>query len=182
MTQPGRSKIRRISDLAPATAPEPAAPAPVTPAPVSAPKQVSLEQVQSFWPSIVEAVKAHSRVAWLTVSQATPIDINADTVFAAVPDAGAVAHFSRTAYPELVSEAMLDVMRVKLRFELIIDPGQQPKSAPKPARNAEQVSAVTTPPESAELEATSTDMASGLTGIALIEAELGGKTIAEYEE
>ena len=141
----GRRSPRRISDLAPSTAPggerdrpKPAAggapppaqsgsrapgraPAaePEPRAPAAAAAQAdgpTLEQVRALWPAVVDNVKSRSRVAWLTFSQSVPLSVEDGVVVAAVGDAGAVAHFNRAAYPDIVSEAMLDVLRHRLRW------------------------------------------------------------------
>ncbi|TXH39605.1 MAG: DNA polymerase III subunit gamma and tau [Actinobacteria bacterium] len=149
----GRRSPRRISDLAPSTAPggerdrpkpaaggapPPAQAAPGAPgrapaaepeprAPAAAAAQAdgpTLEQVRALWPAVVDNVKSRSRVAWLTFSQSVPLSVEDGVVVAAVGDAGAVAHFNRAAYPDIVSEAMLDVLRHRLRVELVLDPGR----------------------------------------------------------
>jgi DNA polymerase-3 subunit gamma/tau len=144
---PARSGPRRISDIAPSTrrtrassdpAPGsdqhpdlghgPAQSAGLTESGGStapgAPPTVTLEQVQALWPAVVEAVKMRSRVAWMTVQKSSPVSASDATVVAVVADAGAAAHFKKTAYPELVAEAMLEVLKSSLRFELIHDPGR----------------------------------------------------------
>ena len=47
----------------------------------------------------------------MTVQQSTPISASDGVVVAAVADAGAAMHFRKTAYPDLVREAMIDVLR-----------------------------------------------------------------------
>ncbi len=248
---PARSGPRRISDIAPSTrrtpttgdpAPEsdqrpevdhgPVEDAGVTesggPAAPGAATTVTLEQVQALWPAVVEAVKLRSRVAWMTVQKSSPVSASDATVVAVVADAGAAAHFKKTAYPELVAEAMLEVLKSSLRFELIHDPGRaaagnggQPtsspvgssgagQSGPRPTAatesrggqngagqtgagqtaagqtaasesGAESVSAATVLSDEVDVVGDE-DVDPGLTGVALIEAELGGEKIAEFEE
>lgn len=226
-----RAGPRRLSDIAPSTAPsaeEPSAPtaAPNAPAasggPTSPPPDApasaagastaatvpTLEQVQALWPAVVDNVKARSRVAWMTMSQSVPLSCTDGVVVAAVADAGAVNHFRKTAYPAMVAEAMLAVLRANLGFELVLDPGRaaagsaspqasagavKPDSASvtgerggagtldsTPSRPSTQESSVIAEQE-AEL-AESVDMAAPLQGVALIEAALGGEKIAEFEE
>ena len=234
---PGRrSGPRRLSDIAPATAPAPAVgsaavpepatpggsperpaasrpsePAPpataaspsaaATPAPAATPAGPTLEQVKSLWPAVIDDVKARSRVAWMTVSQSVPLSCSDGVVVAAVADAGAVNHFRKTAYPAMVSEAMLAVLRTKLVFELVMDPDRaQAGAAGAAASNAPPAAALATDDdespgetetpdvvsaeiaeEEAEL-ASSTDAGPQLQGVALIEAALGGEKIAEFEQ
>ena len=158
---------------------------------------VTLEQVQALWPAVVEAVKARSRVAWMTVQQSTPISASDGVVVAAVADAGAAMHFRKTAYPDLVREAMIDVLKEALTFELVHDPGRAgpvgsgraagpggAKAAKPPTDQDGTPDAAASSPadqgDDVDL-ATDADEGPGLTGVALIEAELGGEKIAEFE-
>ncbi|MDQ1249336.1 MAG: polymerase subunit gamma/tau [Actinomycetota bacterium] len=223
----GARRPRRLSDIAPASAPGArTSPAPASPPPPAAPSGATareaspagatpdlappaparpsgqgptLDQVRALWPAVIENVKSRSRVAWMTVSQSVPLSVEGGTVVAAVADAGAVTHFNKTAYPGLVAEAMLAVLRADLTFELVLDPGRtagaagaaarQQSAAPStPTAAASQGEAppaaeTTSPPEPTDEEvAESRDAAVQLRGVALIEAELGGEKIDEYEE
>lgn len=158
---------------------------------------VTLEQVQALWPAVVEAVKARSRVAWMTVQQSTPISASDGVVVAAVADAGAAMHFRKTAYPDLVREAMIDVLKEALTFELVHDPGRAGAVGSERAAGPGRAKAAKPPtdqdgtPDAAASSpadqgddvdlATDADEGPGLTGVALIEAELGGEKIAEFE-
>ena len=241
---------RRLSDIAPSgspseatsgdTAPTTAAEAPATPAATQQPTTTAhqpsgtdpdgptLAQVTALWPAVIDNVKVRSRVAWLAISTTSPLSCAGGTVVAASADAGAVAHFKRSAYPDLVREAMLEVLQADLTFDLVLDPsranagrGHAAESAPPPASSAHaqpnsgptQVtpaapdSPATSAPESTpapqrrpstpshtradhappaayeqeENERDSQDIATPLTGVALIEAELGGEKIDEFE-
>lgn len=75
----------------------------------------------------------------MTVSQSVPVSCSDGTVTAAVADAGAVNHFRRTAYPELVAEALLAVLHAGLKFDLVHDPGRATaaaQAAPAPTTGA----------------------------------------------
>ncbi len=175
----------------PSTTPTPSAPGAPAPATGQAPAgTITLEQVRNLWPAVIDAVKARSRVAWMTVSQSVPLSATDRTVVAAVADAGAVAHFSRTAYPDIVREAMREVLKTELGFDLVVDPSKAPAKGAKnaPSRSARSQgeatdgSAPATQPATEEEDVRdSEDAATPLTGIALIEAELGGKKIDEFE-
>ena len=193
----------------------PAAPAPQSPVRASGP---TLEQLRGLWPAVVENVKSRSRVAWMSIANSTPLSCEDGTVVAAVADAGAVAHFRKTAYPALVGEALLDVLKADLTFELVHDPskaGQRAKDlgssvleGTTPAADASSaVTATDAPPSPAQPSADtaepsdvatqdaaareasaladeladSTDADPGLRGVALIEAELGGEKIDEFD-
>ncbi len=158
---------------------------------------VTLEQVQALWPAVVEAVKARSRVAWMTVQQSTPISASDGVVVAAVADAGAAMHFRKTAYPDLVREAMIDVLKEALTFELVHDPGRagavgsersagsgRSAAAKSPTDQGGTPDAAVSSPAGQDDDvdlAADADEGPGLTGVALIEAELGGEKIAEFE-
>ena len=240
-----RGGPRRLSDIAPASAPTrpsaataaapesaiptqpPATPTPAetTPTPAPAPNAPTapraggptIDQVRALWPAVIEDVKSRSRVAWMTVSQSVPLSVEDGVVVAAVSDAGAVTHFRKTAYPALVGEALLAVLRTDLTFELVLDPGRsaagaatgtvagpaggsgpRPATTPQPtAPGAPSAAATRTtatdaphppdappepPPMDDENVEDSLDAVAQLRGVALIEAELGGEKIDEYEE
>ena len=214
---------RRLSDLAPDSAPTATTTAagrsgdeavttsgPDNPSAPAGQQGPSLDQVRALWPAVIDEVKSRSRVAWMTVSQSVPVSVGDGTVAAAIADAGAVNHFRRTAYPALVGEALLAVLRTRLSFELVLDPGRaaagtqtgyrpqhgdrdssrQSAAAPTP-RAAPTGSPTNAPPEppshpdeapDGDEQYDSVDAGPTLTGVALIEAELGGQKIDEYEE
>ena len=106
-------------------------------------------------------------------------------------------HFRKTAYPDLVREAMIDVLKEALTFELVHDPGRAgavgsgraagpggAKAAKPPTDQDGTPDAAASSPadqgDDVDL-ATDADEGPGLTGVALIEAELGGEKIAEFE-
>jgi len=150
--------------------------------------QPTLEQVQGLWPAVVENVKGRSRVAWMSVAQSSPVSVEDGVVAAAVADAGAVAHFRKTAYPEVVAEAMLEVLRSRLQFELVLDPGRASEN--RTGRTQTRSKARPTPADHQGTEDDGADAArivaesedsEALQGVALVEAELGGEKIAEFE-
>ena len=219
---PAPSAEQAAQPSAPASAPVSAAP-PTTP-PDAQPQRgagPTLDQVRGLWPAVVENVKSRSRVAWMSIANSAPLSCEDGTVVAAVADAGAVAHFRKTAYPALVGEALLDVLKADLTFELVHDPSKAGvRSAPPPSAASSAGAAPAAEPESAAAPSTadpvedapapaeedisanppsasrahkladdhladdlagSTDADPGLRGVALIEAELGGEKIDEFE-
>lgn len=153
----------------------------------------TLEQVRALWPSVVDHVKSRSRVVWMVVSASVPLSVEGGTVVAAHSDAGAVAHFGRTAGPGVVAEAMLDVLRSELVFELVHDParsGSHPRRGTgggAPANAGVSPAPATAPavqPSDDEVLAESEDVAGddALSGIALVQAALGAETIEVIEE
>jgi DNA polymerase-3 subunit gamma/tau len=169
------------------------------PAPPTTPRQPAgngptLEQVKALWPAVIDNVKARRRLVWMVVSSSVPLSVEGGTVVAAHSDAGAVAHFGGTAGPGVVSEAMLDVLRSELVFELVHDPGRAggqgrqggPGSAP--AAGGQATGRATAPaahePNEDEVVAESEDVAGddALSGVALVRAALGAETIEVIEE
>ena len=214
------------------TSTQPTATVAATPAGTTEATGPTLAQVTALWPAVIDNVKTRSRVAWLSIAATSPVSCTDGTVVAASADAGAVAHFQRSAYPELVREAMLAVLQADLNFDLVLDPSRatdkrsavsqssappaatsgaaatEPRSrlpsatnsrhSPVPAPAAEAGATQVAPPTSSahnpptvthppvdleqeENERDSQDIATPLTGVALIEAELGGEKIDEFE-
>ena len=225
-TQPATQSAPGTPGGTPGGSADPAA----SPTATSRPDGPTLAQVTALWPAVIDNVKARSRVAWLAISATTPLSCADGTVVAAAADAGAVAHFKRSAYPDLVREAMLEVLQADLTFDLVLDPtraaggrGTSKRSAAPATQPAAPTSSTDTgtqrprhatadeaaadtnrvPPDSQapstltahvrpdpsppaafeheDNERDSQDIATPLTGVALIEAELGGEKIDEFE-
>jgi DNA polymerase III subunit gamma/tau len=99
----------------------------------------TLEQVKALWPAVIENVKSRSRVAWISIQKSEPISCENSVVAAALADAGAVNHFRRTAGPAIVAEAMLNVLRHELTFEVVLDPARAGTAAAAPGTTSGSV-------------------------------------------
>lgn len=201
-TQAGGPPIRPAVTEPPSTR-SPAVDSPASPRRVHAPTparesrtdptnntaSVSADQVKAQWPTILDRVKSDSRVAWMLVSGARPLGIDGGVITAAHPDAGSVARFRKSGHVERVAAAASTVLGCAVTVELIHDPGQPQTTTPSVGASNRAAGASGGPGASevddGHLEAAevagSADV-DELTGIELIQRELGAVKITEYDE
>lgn len=162
---------------------------------------VSLDQIRSLWPSVLDQIKYHSRVVWMMLVEAHPLSVEGGVIVASHQNVGTVKRFSQSAsYDEIVSGAIRDVVGTGLQVRLVT--GDEAPTATTRSASAERPSAhsgtgegdsfeasanrsavtqSTPPPDPEEDISESTDV-DDLAGIDLIAKELGGVKIREYEE
>ncbi|MEI7778877.1 MAG: DNA polymerase III subunit gamma and tau [Actinomycetes bacterium] len=207
-TRPSPSAPARISDVLGAAAIAPPTTATALPETVTA-EVPSMESIRALWPAVLEAVKSSSRIAWMLVEDSRPLSVSDGVLTLACADQGRIVRFrSGGGHDERLRSAVINVLRVDLSVELVLDPQHaaaetaapakakaSPVTRPKPSaaepNRASDDAAETAPspiqadvvePSSDEPNADDPDLdPTGLSGIALIERELGGKSIGEFE-
>ena len=154
---------------------EPAAAEPSTsPPPVESPG-VTLDQFVSLWPAVLDAVKAYSKVAWMTFSTSAPISLSGGVLAVAVDDAGKVNNVKASGHDERLRQAILDVMKTDVRIDVVLAPDR----SGIPARPASADAAAAAPePDAPSLDDANAD---GAVGIDLALRELGATRIGEIE-
>ncbi len=184
--QPARAESQ-VSTRRPTAAPVASA-APATIPNEQTVSAVSTDQVKAQWPTILERAKSESRVAWMLVSGARPLGIEGGVITAAHPDSGSVARFRKSGHVERVATAASAVLGCPVTVELIHDPGQTRPTTPTqggPSRTSAASRGTGACEDDANLAAAevagSADV-DELTGIELIERELGAVKITEYDE
>lgn len=181
---PGPPPAGGASRPSPVPAPPPGLSEPASPNPAltdeSAPAAAqsdgpSLDQLLPLWPRILDRVKETSRVAWLLVRETRPVSLSNGILTLAHTSAGPVAAFQASGHGERVRQAILDDAGVDVTVEMIL--GSQPAGTARPrAAPPEPVADDDTPSED---DPVAEDP--GVTGVALIEQQLGGRTIAEFD-
>ena len=177
---------RKLSEVKQAAAEQPVAP----PVAASTPNgSIEFGEVQSLWPAVLESIKSTSRVAWMIFNEASPLSVDDTTLVIGVQNAGVIAGVSNGGHDERLRQAVLDVLRVDRRVEVILDPGAAPAKtvapktppAEKPARK--RAAAPETPAEPKAPDEASPDDpdldGDSLSGEALAMRELGGTVIGE---
>ncbi len=187
------------SERAPSEAVRPAsAPAPRTDGP---PPAVDLGPVAALWPAVLEALKSSSRVAHTLAEGAVPVSRSERTLVLAHPDKVRMGILrGNKGHLELLRLAVLDVARLDVEVDLVLDPdkaGASEPSAPEPDRPAapapaqpgpsarERAAAVVAEEVAPAEDVVSVDDADveddGLSGLALVQRELGGTVMTEYD-
>ena len=147
-------------------------PRPTTPAP-AATSDVPLDKVLALWPRVLDRVQANSRVAHLLVRDCRPVSLSNSILTLSQTNAGAVAAFAQGGHAERVRQAILDELKLDLTVEMTL--GDQPAPT-RPAAEPVVEDVEDTPSEDDEsVEATAE------TGLELLQRELGGRKIAEFD-
>jgi DNA polymerase-3 subunit gamma/tau len=184
---------------------EPAAAA--SAAPTDPNEALDLGPVVSMWPAVLEALKSSSRVAHTLAEGAVPLSRSARMLTLAHPDKVRMGILrSNKGHLELLKIAVLDVLRLDVDVDLVLDPGRatapEPARAPEPADHSEpapsepegpspreraaavvaEEQATQTPPEADVVSDDDDDVDdTGLSGLALVQRELGGTVMTEYD-
>ncbi len=189
---------------------EPAALSPAAPAASSepSPNAVDLAPVVALWPAVLEALKSSSRVAH-TLSEGTqPVSRTATTLVLAHPDKSRMEYLrGNKGHLELVRLAVLDVVHLDVELDLVLDPAKAAAAADVAASAAAAAAPVVTAPAApsgpspreraaavvAEERATTVapvddvgsvddaDAEGDLSALALVQRELGGTVMTEYD-
>ena len=155
------------------TPPQPSPPAPAPTPPASS--DVPLDKVILLWPRVLDRVKDNSRVAWLLVRDCRPVSLSNGILALTQSNGGAVAAFTQGGHAERVRQAILDELKLDLTVEMTLGHNAPPTAAPE---------ADTGPmldPEDAPSDDDEAVEATAETGLELLQRELGGRKIAEFD-
>jgi DNA polymerase-3 subunit gamma/tau len=154
-----------------APAPAPAAPAqpePAAPTPAPAAKTgggADLGQIRALWPSVLDALKADSRVAWMCFADSTPVSLNDGTLTIAVAEVGKIANARASGHDLRLTNAAHDVLHTDVKLDIVHDPGAKATPASVDAEAS---------PDDAVIEAAD--------GVALLKNQLGATVITEFDQ
>ena len=128
----------------------------------------------TMWPAVLDATKSYSRVAWMLFSASQPLSISNGTLAIGVTNAGQVNNARASGHDERMRQAILDVMRVDVRIDVVLDP-----NAVAPTGKGSD----STPAKSAEADSPSMDDENQNedTGVDLAIRALGATQIGEIE-
>lgn len=135
-----------------------------------------LDKVLALWPRVLDRVQANSRVAHLLVRDCRPVSLSNSILTLSQTNAGAVAAFAQGGHAERVRQAILDELKLDLTVEMTL--GDQPPAAPARPAAPEPVADDV---EDAPSEDDESVEATAETGLELLQRELGGRKIAEFD-
>ena len=147
-------------DAPPETATAPAATAGAT---------VSLGDVTTMWPAILEGLKSMSRVAWMVFSDSRPLSLDAGVLAVGVPEESKVRNARASGHSERLRQVIIDVMHADVQVDVVAT-----GSSPTPA------SAEAAPADEPSLDDSDSD--DDVSGEALAMRELGATVIGEIEQ
>ena len=139
---------------------------------VSKPEQTSQSSVdiaglRRMWPDVIENVKKRRRLTWSLLSASAQIlSIDETAITIGIVNAGARDSFIRSESESILSDAFVEVIGLKRKIEIVVDPSISPNSATK------LTTRTTEDPEDEEQ----------LSGTALVIKELGAQVISESEK
>jgi DNA polymerase-3 subunit gamma/tau len=140
---------------------------------------IDLMAVRRLWPEIVENVKNRRRLTWSLISSSAQVAaIDDKTLTISLVNSGARDSFTRSGSDDILREAIIDVVGIDRRVEVIIDPSAAAHSGSvdqKTAKRGEQPA-----PAVQEIEERSDDENIDEVSVTdLLARELGAKVIGE---
>ena len=130
---------------------------------------VSLADVTTMWPAILEGLKSMSRVAWMVFSDSRPLSLDAGVLAVGVPEESKVRNARASGHAERLRQVIIDVMHADVQVDVVAT-----GSSPAPA------SAEAAPSDEPSLEDSDSD--DDVSGEALAMRELGATVIGEIEQ
>ena len=166
---------RAVPKSRPTAAPTTAAAPPVSVADSSPSGDMpSVADFATMWPAVLEATKSYSRVAWMLFSASQPLSISNGTLAIGVANAGQVNNARASGHDERMRQAILDVMRVDVRIDVVLDPNAVAPAARSSAAGAAKAAEPDSPSMDDEDQAEET-------GVDLAIRALGATQIGEIE-
>lgn len=126
----------KLSDVAPSTAAKPrkskeksveppvvqetTEPAEQPPAETEA--GVTLAQIKSLWPAVLDVVKDKGKVAWMVFSDSAPLSWENGTLAVAMRDASKAANARSSGHIDRLHDAVRDVLRIEASIDLVLAP------------------------------------------------------------
>ena len=171
-----RSRAKKTEEtVAAVSAPTPSAADPSDSTETAAPAKVTLADVRTMWPAVLEAVKSRGRVLWMRFSDATPVSWDSGVLAVGIPDAGRWKNIKGTPAEVELGEIVSSVMGTPVTVDAVLGSASgstdQSMSAGPPAPSPDAPS-----PDDADAHELN------MTGESLAIAELGATVIGEITE
>ena len=144
------------------------APAPAPEGARDASSSISLSDVTTMWPAILEGLKSMSRVAWMVFSDSRPLSLDAGVLAVGVPEESKVRNARASGHSERLRQVIIDVMHSDVQVDVVAT-GSSPAAAP-----------VTPAADEPSLDDSDSD--DDVSGEALAMRELGATVIGEIEQ
>ena len=116
-SEPSAPPPPRVSDVMTGSVAEAAQAPPPSVAPQSA--TVTLADIRTMWPAVLEGVKAMSRVAWMVFSESSPLSLESGVLAVGVPDESKVNNARASGHAERLRQVILDVMHADVQVDVV---------------------------------------------------------------
>ncbi len=107
--------------------------------------ELSLAQIKSLWPAVLDVVKDKGKVAWMVFSDSAPLSWENGTLAIAMRDASKAANARNSGHIDRLHDAVHDVLRVDANIDLVLAPdapSATPPAVDEPSADDENVDAV----------------------------------------
>jgi len=141
------------------------------PTPVSG----DIDEFVSMWPAVLEALKLDSRVAWVLFESARPVSLSNGALAVAVGEPGKLSNISSSKHDERLRQAVIDVMQVDVRIDVVLAPDRVGPSGASPAAPMSASSSEPDTPSITDADVITTS------GIDLAVNDFGATQIGEIE-
>ena len=167
---PARPRKAAASTESPAAEESPAAGA--TPTPGTA-REITLADIRTMWPAVIEAAAARGRAFWARFDGASPMSWSDGILAVGIPDIGRLNSIKSANLEPAFAEVVTAVMGGEVQVDAVLGSGPLPSSAaPTATAVAEDAPSLDDPDA----------QGSDLTGESLAIAELGATVIGEIAE
>jgi len=128
---------------------------------------IDIAALRRIWPDVIENVKKRRRLTWSLLSASAQIlSVDDAAITIGIVNAGARDSFIRSESESILIDAFVEVIGIKRKIEIVVDPSVSPTSASK------LTTRTTEDPDDEEQ----------LSGAALVMKELGAQVISESEK
>lgn len=181
-TRPAPTPPPPLSSVAPTTAghdsPAEVSSAPAEKPPAPAPDSLTITDVRTMWPAILEALSSEKRSVWMVFSDSIPLSVDAGVLAVGLADVGKFNHVRGSGSDALLRSAVRSVLHVDLAVDVVLtDRTGTPAAVGADTPPAVAAATADTP----SLDDDDAD-AGDLSGESLAIAELGATVIGEIEQ
>jgi DNA polymerase-3 subunit gamma/tau len=132
----------------------------------------SIQEVRSMWPAVLDATKAYGKVAWIVFNASVPLSLDNGVLAVGLAKPGEVNSARNSGHDERLRQAILDVLRIDVRVDVVLAPDAMAPTAAQPA-----------PTRTPEVDAPSPDDADlpESSGVDVVIRSLGATQIGEID-
>ena len=133
-----------------------------------------------MWPSVLDALKTYSRVAWMGFAESAPISLENGVLAVALSNAGTVQNMRSSGHDERLRQAILDVMKTDVKVDVVLAPDAT-RAIVIPSEDSSAPAAVPVGPVEPDVPSIDDVDATDDVGVDLAMRALGATQIGEIE-
>jgi len=160
-----------VSAVLPSASAKAEEPTPAASAPSPSAGTVTLSDVATMWPAVLEGLKSMSRVAWMVFSDSRPLSLDDGVLAVGVPEESKVRNARASGHAERLRQVIIDVLHADVQVDVVSTGGAPVQTSDPPA-----------PIAGDEPSPDDDDSEDHVSGEALAMRELGATVIGEIEQ